>query len=88
MSNNIEMNKNHTAIVHKFNQYRVCVILAVGKLKTHYESNEVYWIERTEEEYGLMNLPKNITAVLWREDWLRGRVIEKYIPGEREENNE
>jgi hypothetical protein len=70
------MNKNHTAIVYKFNQQRVCAIAAVGSPKTHYDSSEVYWIEKSEDEYGLMNLPKNITAVLWREDWLRGRVVE------------
>lgn len=65
--------------VKMFGETRLCwgrvAINGVNVEGTHYD--ELYWIERPEDGYGVSNSNGKRFLIINREDWLQGQVIEK-----------
>ena len=61
-----------TAVVEMFGLKRVCIVTVYGEQQSEYTRDQVYWVERAEDEYGIPQM-KPPFCVLQRQDWLRGK---------------
>lgn len=62
------------AVVRMFGQTKRCQVEVIGPPQTEYMKNQIYWVERPEDEYGIPQL-KPPMCVLRRSDWLRGSEV-------------
>jgi hypothetical protein len=65
-----------------FNQVRLCEVEVHNELQPEYvyqDLDEVFWVERGEDEYGLPHYEKKTTpwVKLYRRDWLRGKACQR-----------
>jgi hypothetical protein len=63
-----------------FSERRKCLIhVRLGRpVYLEYDERAIYWVERPEDEYGINQAfnSRQFSCVLYREDWLRGEVID------------